>query len=550
MGQAHLVTTDAGTGVASPSPNAAAGLVLVALVACQFVMVLDTSSMNVSMVEVAKDLDTDITGVQTAITMYTLVMASFMLTGGKVGKILGRKRAFIIGAGVYASGSLVTALSQNLTMLLVGWSLLEGLGAVLILPAIVALVASNFAQDKRPGAYGMLAAAAAVAVTAGPLIGGFFTTYLSWRWVFFGEVIALLGILAVARHIADTPQTSGTQLDIGGTAMSVSALGMLVFGLLRSSTWGLFQAKQGAPEWFGLSASFWLMLAGGIMARLFFIWENRVVERGKEPLLNPTLLRNLVVRSGILAFFFQFLLQFGLFYLISLFLLVALGLSPIGAGAQLLAFSITLLAAALGVPKHFPDASPRHLVRLGFVALGGGLLMLIMALNVGSGPEVVTVPLLIAGLGAGMLASQLGSITVSAVSDEHASEVGGLQNTATNLGASIATALSGTVLISALSASFFTGIQENPNVPESTAVSAEVELEAGVPFLSDQDLNAALNSAGVAPATAASITSVNTAARVRALQSALGVLLAIAIVAVFTTGNIPTQQPGRRPPPG
>lgn len=543
------MTAPAGPEAANPTRAGAAGVVLVALVACQFVMVLDTSVMNVSMVEVAKDLGADITGIQTAITLYTLVMASFMLTGGKLGQILGRKRAFIIGCVVYGAGSLTTALSQNLAMLLVGWSLLEGLGAALILPAIVALVASNFTQDKRPRAYGMLAAAAAVAVTAGPLIGGVFTTYLSWRWVFLGEVIALLGVLVVARRIADTPPTPGTRLDLGGTVASAAALGLFVFGLLRSSAWGFLHPKPGAPEWFGLSPSFWLMVAGGIVGRLFFIWEGRVIERGKEPLLDPMLLENLELRAGLLAFFFQFLLQFGLFYLISLFLLVALGLSPIGAGLQLMAFSVTLLAAALGVPKRFPDVSPRRVVRLGFAAFVVGLVTLIMALNVGSGPDVVTWPLLIAGLGAGMLASQLGSVTVSSVPDDRAGEVGGLQNTATNLGSSIATALTGAVLISALTTSFLTGIQENPDVPEPTVASAEVELEAGVPFLSDRDLAIAMDEAGVPPAAAASITAVNTAARVRALQSALGVLLLIAVVALFTSGKIPVHQPGRRPPP-
>jgi MFS family permease len=136
--------------------------------------------------------------------MYTLVMASFMITGGKVGQILGRKRSFVIGCFIYAAGSLTTAVSQSLPMLMFGWSLLEGIGAVLILPAIVALVASNFAREDRPRAYGLLAAAMAIAIAAGPLIGGVFTTYLSWRWVFVGEVIVIAGILLFSKRIKDT----------------------------------------------------------------------------------------------------------------------------------------------------------------------------------------------------------------------------------------------------------------------------------------------------------------------------------------------------------
>ena len=174
----------------------ATGVVLLTLAAGQFVMALDTTVMNTAIATVAKDLDTTVTGIQTAITIYTLVMASLMITGGKVGEILGRKRAFTIGCVVYACGSLTTALSPNLTVLMIGWSGLEGLGAVLIMPAIVALVASNFGKPERPRAYGLVAAAGAIAAALGPLIGGFFTTYASWRWVFAGEVLIVAVILA------------------------------------------------------------------------------------------------------------------------------------------------------------------------------------------------------------------------------------------------------------------------------------------------------------------------------------------------------------------
>src|SRR5712671_899113 len=172
----------------------ATGLALLTLASGQFLMTLDSSVMNVSIATVAKDVGTTVTGIQTAITFYTLVMASLMITGGKLGQILGRKRAFAIGCAIYGCGSLITALAPNLAVLMLGWSVLEGVGAALIMPAIVALVASNFAQSQRPRAYGLVASAGAIAVAAGPLIGGLFTTYLSWRWVFVGEVLVVLVI--------------------------------------------------------------------------------------------------------------------------------------------------------------------------------------------------------------------------------------------------------------------------------------------------------------------------------------------------------------------
>src|SRR3954447_12345751 len=211
----------------------ATGIVLLTLAAGQFVMALDTTVMNTAIATVAKDVGTTVTGIQTAITLYTLVMASLMVTGGKIGEILGRKRTFAIGCIIYACGSFTTSLSPNLTVLIIGWSFLEGLGAVLIMPAIVALVASNFGRPDRPRAYGLVAAAGAIAAALGPLIGGAFTTYLSWRWVFAGEVLIVIGILVLARRVADAPPEQRPRLDVVGTVLSALGLGLLVFGVLR-----------------------------------------------------------------------------------------------------------------------------------------------------------------------------------------------------------------------------------------------------------------------------------------------------------------------------
>src|SRR5216110_319054 len=190
---------------AAPERAQGATLVLLTLASGQFLMTLDSSVMNVSIATVAKDVGTTVSGIQGAITAYTLVMATLMITGGKVGAIIGRKRAFSIGCVIYGCGSFTTSIAPNLTVLIIGWSFLEGIGAALIMPAIVALVASNFGRSERPRAYGLVASAGAIAVAAGPLIGGLFTTYLSWRYVFAGEVLIVLTILALARRIADTP---------------------------------------------------------------------------------------------------------------------------------------------------------------------------------------------------------------------------------------------------------------------------------------------------------------------------------------------------------
>jgi MFS family permease len=430
------------------------GMILLTLASAQFLMTLDSSVMNVSIATVASDVGTTVAGIQTAITMYTLVMASLMITGGKTGQILGRKRAFAIGCVIYGCGSFLTAISQNLAMLILGWSVLEGIGAALIMPSVVALVASNFERAERPRAYGLVASAGAIAVAAGPLIGGLFTTYASWRWVFAGEVLVVLGILALIRGMEDTPPEQGGGLDLVGTALSATGLGLVVYGILRSGTWGFVNPKPGGPEWLGISPVVWLILAGGCVLMGFLAWQRHRLDLGEAALIDPAMLRNRLLRGGLTGFFFQYLLQAGLFFCVPLFLSVALGLSAIATGVRLLPLSVTLLLGAVGVPKLFPDASPRRVVRIGFLALFAGIVILVASLDAGAGPEIVTWPILLAGLGVGALASQLGSVTVSAVPDEQSGEVGGLQNTVTNLGASIGTALAGAVLLSGLTTSF------------------------------------------------------------------------------------------------
>jgi MFS family permease len=428
-------------------------------------------------------------------------------------------------------------------VLIVGWSVLEGVGAALILPAIVALVASNFPAAERPRAYGLVASAGAIAVAAGPLIGGLFTTYASWRWVFVGEVLIVLAILAVGRRIADAPPHARPRLDLIGTALSAVGLGLVVFAILKAGSWGFVQPKPEAPRWFGLSPSIWLLLAGGLTLWLFLHWENRRLKAGQEVLVDPSILLNRRLRSGLTAFFFQYTVQAGLFFAVPLFLSVALGLSAIATGVRLLPLSVTLLLTAVGVPKLFPDVSPRRVVRFGFLALFAGTAVMVGALDAGAGADIVTWPMLLAGLGIGALASQLGAVTVSAVPDEQTGDVGGLQNTVTNLGASIGTALSGAVLIAALTSSLIVGIQNNPKVPEQVKSKASTELSGGVPFVSDKDLRKALDEANVPKATADQIVNENATARLDGLRSSLSVIAVIALIALFVSGNIPAEQP-------
>jgi MFS family permease len=522
-----------------------ASVVLLTLAAGQFLMALDSSVMNVSIATVADDLDTTVTGIQTAIVLYTLVMAMLMVTGGKIGSIIGRRRAFTIGLVIYCSGSLTTALAPNLGVLLFGWSLLEGIGASLIMPAIVALIAGNFPTEGRPRAYGLIGAAGAIAIAVGPLIGGLATTYASWRLVFVGEVFVGAGILLFSRRMADRPVENPPHLDLVGSVLWALGMGLAIFGVLRSGEWGWVIANDGAPTVFGgLSPVIWFILGGLAMIGLFMRHVRRLDAEGGEPLVTPSLFKNQQMTGGLIMFFFQFVIMMGLFYVIPLYLSVALGLSAIDTGLKITPLSLTMLLAAAGIPKFFPTVSPRKVVELSLVAAVFGIVLLFSAMDVNASAEIVTGPLMLIGLAMGGLASQLGSVAVSAVPDEESPEVGGLQNTATQFGASLGTALAGSVLIASLTASFLTGVTENPAVPPEVSSQATVELSAGVPFISDADLETALEDAGLDPAATQAIVDTNEQARVDGLRSALALLAIVGLIALFFTKRIPTTQPG------
>jgi len=377
------------------------------LAAAQFVMVLDSSVMNVSISQIVADLDTTVTGVQLAITAYTLVMAAFMLVGAKLGDIWGRDRAFAIGLAVYGLGSLTTSLSPNLQVLLIGWSLVEGLGAVLVVPAIAALIAANYEGKQRALAYGVIGGVAGAAVAVGPVIGGWVTTTFSWRLVFVGEVVVVLGILLVRNRMKPAPRPEHPpKLDAVGSVLSALGLGLVVFGILRSSSWGWVRPIDaptiGGVEItpFGFSVVPFLIVGGVLLLWFFGLWEERRERLGKDTLLDRTLLRIRSLRAGLATLMSQQLVMMGTFFVLPVYLQVVLGLDAFETGKRLLPLSLTLLIAALAGPKLAERLAPRLVVQIGLIAMVVAALVLVgtidaelnetsfrLALAAGNGPE-------------------------------------------------------------------------------------------------------------------------------------------------------------------
>src|SRR3954471_2093740 len=208
-------------GVTAQAAPAGNRRLMVLLAMAMFVLVVDTSLMNVSISAVIDDLDTTASGVQSAIALEALVSAAFILINSKVGDLFGRKRAYVLGLVAYAIGALAMTLAQSLTAIIIFWAIIGGLGASLLLPAMQSLIHGNFEGAARTKAYALVGAAAAIAAAVGPLLGGFVTTYLSWR-VGFGLEVVLIGVvLSGIRLVRDVKYTGPRQIDLVGAALSV-----------------------------------------------------------------------------------------------------------------------------------------------------------------------------------------------------------------------------------------------------------------------------------------------------------------------------------------
>jgi MFS family permease len=329
-------------------------IAIIILAAAQFVMVLDSSVMNVSISQIVEDLDTTVGGVQLAITLYTLVMAAFMLVGAKLGDIWGRDRAFAVGLAIYGIGSLTTALSPNLTVLLIGWSFIEGLGAVLVIPAIAALIASNYEGRQRALAYGIIGGVAAAAIAAGPLIGGWVTSTWTWRLVFAAETVVVVFILLFRKRMRPSPRLENPpSLDVVGATLSASALALIVLGVLQSSTWGWVQPIS-APEIngvpvtpLGFSLVVYMILGGLGLLWAFDSWEDRRTRLGRDILLDVSLLSIVTMRAGLGSLFMQQLILLGTFFVLPVYLQIVLGLDAFETGLRLVPMSVTMLVCAL-----------------------------------------------------------------------------------------------------------------------------------------------------------------------------------------------------------
>lgn len=526
------------------SARSTASRAVIPLAVAQFIMVLDSSVMSVSISQLVEEFDTTVSMIQLAITLYALVMAALMLTGGKIGDLFGRLRVFRIGLVIYAIGSLMTALAPTVEVLIVGWSFIEGAGAALVLPALAALVAGSYEGPARARAYGIIGGVAGAGIAIGPLLGGWLTTEYSWRWVFAGEVVFVVFVLIVGNWITDDHVREKFRLDGVGAVLSALGLALVVVGVLQSGTWGWIQPLNSPITPLGFALTPFVIGAGLLVLWAFFAWERRVAAAGRVPLLDVRNLRIPALRSGLASLLAQNLVLLGIFFAVPLYLQVTQGMDAFQTGLRLLPTSIAMLiAAALGARVGARFGS-RAVVRTGLVTITLACLVIIATIE----PELATTPFAIGmtlvGLGTGLLASQLGNVVQSSVPPEARSEAGGLQYTAQNLGSSLGTALIGSLMVGALAASVLGLIADDPDIEAAVADQTTVRVSQGLEYLPPAEAEQALLDAGIPADQVDDLVSHYAASQLWGVKVGMLACAAAALLALPATRRLP----GRRDP--
>ena len=500
------------------------------LAAAMFVLVVDTSLMNVSISAVVDDLDTTASGVQSAIALEALVSAAFILINSKVGDLIGRKRAYVIGLLAYATGALAMVLAQDLRAIIIFWAIIGGLGASLLLPAMQSLIHGNFSGADQKQAYALVGAAAAIAAAVGPLLGGFVTTFLSWRVGFGLEVVIIAVVLSQIGLVRDVPYTGSRRVDGVGAGLSVVGMGGVVLGIL---VW------QEGGEAVGL-----LMVIGAVALVLLARWLIRRKRAGQVTLLDPDLFRHPNFTAGVTGQLLQQVTLGGAMIALPLFLQMTLEYNALQAGLSLAPLSLTMFAAALVAGKRAGDRRPASIIRLGFLLAAVGIAAIIPFVpRVDTGWALV-VPLAVTGAGLGLLVSQLNNYTLAPVEEERVSEAAGVNSAAGSFGLSFGLAMAGGLMLAALSVSFTQMTENSDVIPAAEQHQIATALEDDAEVMSNSQLEEQIT--GQPAAVEAEIVAINNDARNLSLQIALLVPLLAALLGLgnsFRMLRLPDQKP-------
>jgi len=521
---------------------------LITMSLAMFIIVIDTTIMNVSISALVVDLDTTVTGVQTAISIYAMVMASLMLIGSRLSDILGAKRIFVIGVIIYGFGTTLASLSHSLPMMIIGWSVMEGVGAALMIPTIQVLLRNRYQGEQLAFSYGMIAAVAAVGAAVGPIVGGFFTTYISWRWAFRTELIIVIIVLFLARTLTvDKREGPRPKFDYLGGLLSIVGWSSIVLGILQAQEYGFFLAKKPfmlgdmaiAP--FGLSISPVMVGFGVLVIMLLVQWEEHLEKIGGDGLFPPSIFKTPGLKSSIVVRFMQMAIMSGFLYIFPLMLQLSFSYTAMQTGMALMPFSLSLLAMAILGSKLSSKFFANRIIITGFVLATAGLGVLGASIKPDVSPSDLALGALF-GLGLGLINSQILNLILSSVKPDLTAETSGVNSTFEQLGNAIGVALIGTILMGALTAGVEGGIHASTIIPLEAKTQLTAAVKSGIQLASDDDIQAGLEQAGADAAVSEEVLSIYDLARTQAFKAGVSLLAFFALIAVVLSLRLPKRK--------
>jgi MFS family permease len=528
--------------------------ILIPLAAAQFLASYDTSSMNVAISNIVNDLDTTITGVQTAISLFTLTMAALMIPGSKLTDIWGRKHCFVLGLTIYGTGALITALSPSLGAMVLGFSFLEGVGSALMIPPIYILVTVMIDDiPTRAKAFAVVSAMAGLGSACGPLLGGVITTTITWRASFAGEVIAIAAIIYLSRKIPESKPEHSAGLDLTGTILSAAGLVLIVLGILQAGTYGWLQARKDFSigdtvllNQGDISPVIVFIAAGLLLLLLFALHIRRVERKGDEPLLPSRLFRSRVTVLGLITQNSQWFIMIGTFFVVSVFLQVSRGYSAIETGLALTPATAGILISSARAETLVKKYSQRTIIRAGFLITLAGIVALLVVTSTTASILLFALPLLVIGFGAGIMLTASVNVVQSSVPEADQGSLSGLSRSVSNLGSSMGTAVAGAILISALIAGTSDLTHQSDVLSPDQQQQIDIALQGNVTALSDAQVQEILQDQP--PAIVDEVTRINAEARDRALGLALASVAIIGLVGLLAAFMLPAQTVAEKQP--
>jgi MFS family permease len=540
-----MATSSAST----PTSTAAAQapwLALIVIMMAQLQMSFNVNALPVSIGPIVDELNAPATAVGTAIVVYSLFVAAFVMFGAKLGKLFGARLVFQVGVLAHGISMGMMAVSTDVNTMNTA-QVIAGIAAALLVPTLVVLIASNYRGRQQEQALGILASAPAIASGLAFIIAGVLSTLLSWRYSFGLLLFVSIAVLILSFQLKPVPRTPGIKIDLVGVVLSAAAIALILIGFNNINSWGLLLANSGAPfSILGLSPVPLLITLGIVLGQSFFVWSERRIAENKTPLLALEVLDTSEERNAVFAFLVAGGLGPAVSFLIPLYIQIVQDRSPLFTAIAILPYTLAIAAAAILTVRLYDRLNPRILGTISFILVAIGLIIVAFTVSNDWGTLPVILGLIIAGIGEGTLLTLLFNVLVSASPKELAGDVGALRGVVNNVSSALGTAIGAVVAVGLLGLIITTSFNQS-NLPAS--LEREINFDQ-INFVSNAQLEEALAGTSVTtPEQVAEAIAINTAARLRALRAAFLILAAISLLAIIPATKLPNYVPKEIPAP-